>query len=150
MTPPKSATNGHLALTLTRRLFADGAGHEDERQERKFFADDLQRVQPREVRQAIVGDHQIPFSLGQHPDKFAAVAGVADLRDQPVRFQQVAHQQCVGRIIFQMQDAETLIHSEKISVKPATSTPWNLYQHKRAARRRNVKNGWIQCGFSSL
>ena len=72
----------------------------------KFFPDNLERVQPVEIRQAIIRQHQIPFAFAQRLDKFVAPADVADFRCQPVVGKLVAHQQRVRRIIFQMQYAE--------------------------------------------
>ena len=92
------------------REFADGAGHQDERQSGKFPPDNFQRVQSGEVRQLVVGDKHVPFHRRERLQKFRAITHQPDVHGQPVMFQQVAHKECVGRIVFQMQNAERLGH----------------------------------------
>jgi hypothetical protein len=44
-------------------------------------------------------------------------------RSHPVVRQHVAHEQHIGGIVLQMQDAKALAHLHKISEKPAIFTP---------------------------
>ena len=97
-------------------LFADGAGHEDERQERKLLAHQLERLQPVETRQVVVGQHQVPFPLLERLHKIFTAGDVPDLRRQAVRRELVAHQQGVVRLVLQMQDAEGRGHAHGFMV----------------------------------
>ena len=50
---------------LHRRLLADGARQDDERQIKIAFFENMQRLQPAETGNAIVGDNDIPRMPGK-------------------------------------------------------------------------------------
>ncbi len=95
---------------LNRRLFANRAGHQDEREIGEFLAHHLERLQTIVIGQLVVRQHQIPRPLVQRLKEFVPTADVAHLRRQFVIGELVAHEHGIGGIVLQMQDAQRRIH----------------------------------------
>ena len=90
--------------------FADGAGQQDERRERQFFAHQLERLDAGEIRQPEIGQDQVPLFLFQQLEKILAPGRQRNRRRHALVRKLVADELRVSRIVFQVQDAERLVH----------------------------------------
>ena len=84
------------------RLFADGAGNENERNMRVFFPHHGQRIQAGERRQVIVGNDDVKRPGIQGGHKRRAVADAFHLDVHPVLGKQRTNQLGKIRVVFQM------------------------------------------------
>ena len=88
--------------TFNRRLFADGAGNENERNMRIFLPHHGQRIQAGERRQVIVRNDDVKHTGGQCNLKRRTVAGTVHLGVQTVLRKKRTNQLGKIRVVFQM------------------------------------------------
>ena len=110
-----------VAGTPTQALdhlhFAHRAGDEDERQQRPDLTDDRQCREPIELRQPMVGQHQVRFEVRQRRHEFVTPFDPERLKRQPTGAQGALVQFGVDRVVLQHQNAQGLTHTRASSFR---------------------------------
>jgi hypothetical protein len=142
------------------RLLADGAGHQDERQIGKILADELERFEAVVIGEFVIREYQVPRPFVQRLNEIRLVNDVAHVRRQLIIGKLVAHQQCIGWIVLEMQYLQWRMHGlvsirdfvQTISLKqPSPASKVKDGQrgaHQKVCHRVFVRDFWGGMGFT--